>query len=331
MWLSGAVVMEDGSKPPDTVTIELVSCNGTARPQAYTDSKGHFSFQVGQNSYLIPDASVGGARQRPGSAPTPGGGMGPCELRASLPGYRSDVVNLVHRGRLDNPEVGTIVLHRLSGVEGTTISMTSLQAPRDAKALFDKGLKSEDKGKWAEGEKHFERAVSIYPQYAAAWNEIGLCLENQQKLPEAREAYRKALAADGKFVKPYLQLAGIALKERKWQEALDASGQVIKLNPVDFADPYFYSAVASFNLRDLDTAHKQAVEASNRDSQHRFPKIEHLLGIIRAQKGDLAAAAEHLKTYLQLSPKASDAGEARSELEQVEKLAASRAQAGSPR
>ena len=33
----------------------------------------------------------------------------------------------------DNPDVGSIVLHRLSGVEGTSVSATSYNAPKDAK------------------------------------------------------------------------------------------------------------------------------------------------------------------------------------------------------
>jgi hypothetical protein len=62
-----------------------------------------------------------------------------CELRASLPGFRSDVVSLANRRFMDNPEVGTIVLHRLGNVEGLTISATTMAAPKDAKKAYDKG------------------------------------------------------------------------------------------------------------------------------------------------------------------------------------------------
>src|SRR5205809_80391 len=59
-----------------------------------------------------------------------------CEIRAALPGFRSDVVNLSGRRAFDNPDVGTIVLHRLANVEGVTISAVSLQAPKDAKKAY---------------------------------------------------------------------------------------------------------------------------------------------------------------------------------------------------
>src|SRR5690349_5671617 len=48
IFLSGKVVMDDGTKPPEPVAIERV-CNGVVRREQFTDSKGHFSFQLGQN------------------------------------------------------------------------------------------------------------------------------------------------------------------------------------------------------------------------------------------------------------------------------------------
>src|SRR5687767_4516902 len=60
IFLSGKVMLEDGTPPPESVTIEMV-CNGQVRPQAYTDSKGRFSFQVGQTGNVLMDASVSSA------------------------------------------------------------------------------------------------------------------------------------------------------------------------------------------------------------------------------------------------------------------------------
>src|SRR5881296_3931361 len=73
IYLSGSVRLSDGTVPPANVVIERV-CNGVIRPEAYTDSKGNFSFMVGgQNSAVFADASV--------SAPTFYGCSG---IRSSL-------------------------------------------------------------------------------------------------------------------------------------------------------------------------------------------------------------------------------------------------------
>jgi len=339
IFLSGRVMMEDGTPPPESVVIERV-CNGLPRPEAYTDSRGRFSFQLGQNTSMMADASYGsmadplemGRGQSSSTFGRTGRGfserdlMG-CELRASLPGYRSNVVSLAGRRVMDNPDVGTIVLRRLGNVEGTTISMTSLQAPKDAKKAYEKGLDAVRRKKWDDAQGQFAKAVQGYPNYAVAWFELGMLYERQKNSEQARKAYGEALRADGKFIKPYLQLASISMQERKWQEVADATGRVLKLNPFDFPSAYFYHSVASFNLRNLDDAEKSAREALKLDTQHRIPKLEHLLGVILANKADYAGAAEHMKNYIEQAPNASDIDTVRKQLVEIEKLLAGRAAA----
>lgn len=348
VFLSGKVILEDGAPPPDSVVIERM-CNGLARPEGYTDSKGRFSIELGRNTMMMADASVSGANDPAfsgmggpassrggfGSTGNPMGGlterdlMG-CELRAVLAGYRSDVVILTGRKLLDNPDVGTIILHRLANVEGTTISATSLHAPKDARKAYDKGREALRKQKWADAQKQLEKAVQVYPEYAAAWYELGRSLEQQQQVDKAKEAYAKSLAADGKFVNPYVQLAGIAAQEQKWKEVADTTDRIVRLNPVDFPGAYFLSSVANYNLKNLDAAEKSAREGIKADTRHRFPKINHILGVILAQKGDFSAAAGFMKDYLRFAPKASDAEFVKNQLAQLEKFAAAQQPQPSP-
>ena len=333
LFLSGKVVLQDGTAPPDSAIIQLV-CGGNPRPQAYTDSKGRFHFQVGQNSTLIPDASVSSASDREfggfggtGTRGTPGGsGFGAeqklmgCELRADLPGYRSTIVNLTGRRFMDNPDVGQIVLHRLGNVEGSTVSVTSLEAPKDAKKAFEKGAENNRKRKWQDAQKSLEKAVELYPKYASAWFELGVAQQAQNNLEGARKSFEQALAADPKFVKPYMPLAGLALKEQKWAEVAERTDKLVRLDPVDFPSAYFYSAVAHFNLRNLDAAEKSAREGVKLDTDHRIPKMEHVLGVILANKRDYASAAQHMRNYLTLAPDAQDAEAVRKQLSDIEKL-----------
>jgi tetratricopeptide (TPR) repeat protein len=335
IFLSGRVMMEDGTPPPEPVVIERV-CGGFVRPEAYTDSKGHFSFQLGQNTAIIADASVSAVNspldswsQQAGGSSASGRGLSEsglmgCELRASLPGYRSDIVNLAGRRSMDHPEVGTIVLRRMGQVEGTTISFTSLQAPKDARKAFEKGREAVGKKKYAEAGAQFEKAVQLYPNYAAAWFELGMIHEREKDIEPARQAYREALRADSKFVKPYLQLAVLSAQERKWEEVAETAGRVLKLNPVDFPSAYFYHSVANLNLKNLDVAEKSAREALRLDAQGRVPKAEHLLGVILANKRDYSGAVEHIKLYLERAPDASDADAVRKQLVELEKVAAAR-------
>jgi tetratricopeptide (TPR) repeat protein len=333
MFMSGKVMLDDGTPPPDSVRIERI-CGGRVIPEANTDRKGRFSFQVGQNSAMMADASTSGPGMRGGmesSGNNPMGGvrereMFNCELRASLAGYRSDNVNLANRKFMDNPDVGTIILHRLGNVEGLTISATSLNAPKDAKKLFEKGHDALGKNKLDDAQKHFEKAVELYPKYASAWYELGIVNERQKNLEGARKAFAQSLAADSKYMNPYDALAQMEARDQKWQDVADITDRMIRLNPVDFPRAYFYNAVAKLNLKRLDEAEKSAKALVEMDTRHQFPKGEQVLGVILAQRQDYTGAAAHIRKFITFSQPGADVDLAKRQLADLEKSLAAREQ-----
>jgi tetratricopeptide (TPR) repeat protein len=302
------------------------------KPEAYTDNKGRFSFQLGQNSYLFADASIGsssgldsqrgsgGAFNPMGSGITERDLMG-CEIRASLVGYRSDEVSLAGRRALDRPEVGTIVLHRYGNVQGTTISITSLAAPKDASKAFDKGREAVKKEKWEEARKQFEKAVEGYPKYAAAWYELGRTLEHLKDGAGASKAYQQAFAADEHYLPPYIQLAAIAAERHDWGEVVVRTDQVVKLDPMNFPGIYVFNSIGQFNMQNMDAAEKSAREALKLDTAHRFPDANRVLGAILARRGDFEGAAENLRVYLKYAPNGPEAQTAKDQLTKIEQLA----------
>ncbi len=344
IFFQGKVMMEDGTPPPEPVVIERV-CNGNPRPEAYTDSKGRFSFQLGQNSQVMADASVSNTSDVFGPNSPGMGGMGGmrgmggsmrggiserdlmgCELRASLAGYRSESVNLGGRRSMDNPDVGVIILRRLANVEGLTFSATSAMAPKDAKKAFQKGRDQARKKKYPEARKELEKAVTIYPKFANAWQDLGRVLESMNEPAEARKAYEQALAADGKLVEPYVQLAYLSARENDWKNCAESSQKALKLNPFDFPQAYLFNAVANLNLHNLDAAEKSAREGVKADPQKRIPKMRQILGIVLAQKNDVNGAMEQMKGYLSLLPEnAPDVAVVKSQISQLEKFAQSQA------
>lgn len=341
IFISGKVMLEDGTPPPDSVVIERV-CGGIPRPEGYTDSKGRFSFEVGRNQGMFSDASYGNERDPfstgggggfPGgntgsrAGGVGGGGMGRqqaerelmgCDIVAKLAGYRSEAVSLAGRRSMDNPDVGTIIMRRIANVEGLSTSMTTLMAPKDARKAFDKGRELLKKNKLAEAQKELDKAVELHPKFAAAWFELGRIHLTGNKTDEAKAAFTKAIEADSKYVNPYLPLAQMAATSQKWEEAAELSGKLIRLNPVDFPHAFLINGVANYNLKKYDEAEKSAAEAVKLDPQHRMPKANHLLGALLAEKGELEPAATQLKSYLQFSPQAGDAENVRKMIGEIE-------------
>ena len=242
-----------------------------------------------------------------------------CEIRANLAGFQSDSIILAFREALDNPDIGIIHLRRLANVEGFTFSLTTALAPKDARKAYEKGVASAKKQKWPDAERELSRAVETYPKYAVAWYELGRVYQQLKRLDEAGRAYEQAIKMDGKFISPYGQLIVLAVVQQNWENVALYTSQLLKLNPYVTPEVYFYSAVANYNLHKIDIAEGHARQAAKLDAEHKTPRINHLLGLILAEKQDYKDAAENMRVYLKFSPNAADAAQVQQILAEVEK------------
>jgi tetratricopeptide (TPR) repeat protein len=335
IFLSGKVVMDDGTPPNPNIRIERV-CGGIPRLETHTDNKGRFSFQVGQELSVDTDASDPSAANQPGrqwtstSSNNNIGGSGNnrtdplwnCELRASYPGYRSDVLDLAMRHSLDDPEVGTIVLHHMGNVQGSTISVTTALAPKHAQKDYEKGVQLAQKGDLENAGKRLVAATNAYPKYAVAWFALGQVEQMQGRTEDAGKAFQAAIAADNKYVSPYEALAGLSARQAKWQDAADYSKQAIDLNPVEFPGAFWFNALANYQLKKPEAAEKSARALLKLDTAHKYLQADNLLAHLLADKGNFSEAAEHLRAYLALAPNAKDAPAVREDLAKLEQAQA---------
>jgi len=335
IFLSGKVMFDDGAPTNSDIRIERV-CGATQRLEAHTDSKGRFSFQLGGNMALDTDASDSGigtgfGRERTNSnSPFSQGGRGGldglfgCEIRAAYPGYRSDNIPLANRLALDDPDLGTIILHRLVNVQGSTISVTTAAAPKAARKDYEKGLQLAEKGKFEEAEKRLQQATEVYPKFAVAWFALGQVQQRQNKPAEARKSYEAAIEADKKFVSPYDQLALLSAQGGSWEDAAKYSQQAISLNPVEFPSAFWYNAIANYNLKKTSEAEKSAKALLKMDTRHKYPQVESMLAQFAVNRGEYAEAATHLRTYLALVPNAKDADALKAELQKIDEATAAK-------
>jgi tetratricopeptide (TPR) repeat protein len=320
-FLSGSVRLADGTLPPERVLIERI-CNGRVRPEGYTDSQGDFSILLGAQPGAFADATVDLSSQPFGLDAGLRNGVNPqdlngCEIRASLSGFLSTTITLTSRRAFDDPNIGVLHLRRIASVNGFTFSVTTASAPKDAQNAFKKGIDNAKKQKWADAERDFLKAVQLYPRYAVAWHELGRVYQEEKKFDAAARAQNEAIKIDPKFAGPYGQLTFLAAAQSKWDDVVAHSSQVIKLSPNVPADVYFYSAVAHFNLRQIDVARDHARQATTLDTQHRIPRAHHLLGVILAQTKEYDEAAVELRLYLKLAPNAPEAAAVKQILEEM--------------
>lgn len=334
IFLTGRVMMDDGSELPRNIVIERF-CGGNPHAEGHTDSKGYFNIQLGPgvtNVDALQDASTGGfggfGGQDTGRGNTGGFTQSllfGCELRARLAGYQSQSVNLTARQSFDNPDLGTILLHRIAPTEGTTVSATTLAAPKNARKALQKGLELQKKNKLDEARASLQQAVELYPNYAEAWFELGRIQEAEGQPEPARKSFDESIRSDAKFVPPYIQISTLDFRAQRWQEVADVTDKAMRLDPITFPQAFFFNAVANYNLHHQDVAEQSARRAQKLDTRHQIPQTSQLLGIILADRRDYTAAAEQLRDYLKYAPQAKDASAVRAQVETLEKQSASAA------
>jgi tetratricopeptide (TPR) repeat protein len=340
IFLSGRVVADDGSPLPEAATIVRV-CGANSHNEGYTDSSGHFSIQLFNETAVLQDASqengygsMGGSdtgfgNSRMGSQGSQGSSgmmdrrLYNCELKANLSGFRSQSVQLAAIQPMNGPnDIGTIFLHRTGkGEEGNTVSATSLAAPKDARKAFQKGMELLRKQKVEDAFREYQKAVALYPTYATAWCELGKIQESNQQLDIARGSFNQAIKSDPKYMEPYLELSRMALNAKNWPELAELTGKAIALDSFDYPQAFLFDAVAHYNLHEFDPAEKSIKRAEMLDSRHNFPQILYLKGLVQVQHQDYAGAAESLRAYLKVSPNAEDAAHVREQLSHLDQYA----------
>lgn len=326
VFISGRVVLESGAPVPEPVAIERM-CNGVTRREGYTDFKGQFQLQVGQNPGFQ-DASENDPQGMPGIPPRLTGQTGfrtaqnyfGCEFRAVLAGYQSSTIMLRNSGDQFQMDLGTIVLTKMGDVKGMTVSATSMAAPRDAKRAFERAEKAISQKKLEQAEKELNKAVSKYPEFATAWCLLGDLHQQKNNLEQASQEYAKALAADPQYVNPVYGLAIIAVQEKKWEEAVRLTAQVAGMNAYAFPAAYFYNAAANYNAGKIDAAAESANKFKSIDTGHRHPEVSLLLSQIMLRRQDYGGAAREIREYLAIVPKAPNAAELARQADSYEQL-----------
>ena len=335
MFLTGNVAADDGSRLPSNVMVERV-CNARVRQQVYAGPAGDFSMQLGSVNDSTLDASAEGGSQSglPGKyseTGIPRQQLANCELRAQAPGFRSrDLSLMALDSSAKNIVVGTIIVHRTTKVEGTTIDAAAYKAPKDAVTAYQKGIDAQKNGKLADARRYFEKAVDVYPGYARAWFHLGIVLEKDKQKDAARTAYTRATTEDAGYLPPYLSLAVMASAAENWMEVIrstnfilaldpfkDLAGYTVELDAFTFAEAYFYNALANYRVKNFAEAERNALKAERLLGD--IPDLHLLLAELFARRNDYPAAVGELQTYLELVPHADNVEQVRERQAELKK------------
>ncbi len=310
LLLTGKVVLEEGSPLPEPINVEL-ACGGSVRQETFTyGEEGDFTFELGGGSETM-DASGSGNRPNldPSSrVPTIAAeertlDLSGCLIQAALPGFRAESIPLGVRTYLDSSDVGMIVLRRLKNVGGSTVSLTTLAAPKNARKYYDSAYQElqKQKGDVPKAMQDLEQAVQLHPEFAAAWFLLGRGHHALRNREPARKCFRKAAEADPTYLRPFMFLAMMGVGDEDWQEVARNCDHIIELNP-HVTRAHFYHAVANLNLGNLDLAWESIKMVRESGSKRYLFGLHYVRGAILTKRGDFRGAAQEFRRFIALKP-----------------------------
>ncbi len=339
IFITGYVMQEDGTPPPFGTEIEL-DCGDTITREATVNSDGHYGFQVGSSNRIgrvMPDASdqietdpfdmstAGTASSAYGvlksSTRTPLSiRLLRCEVRAQHPGYRSSSARMVAGEIGGYTEVDPIIIYRIEKVQGTTVSVTSLMAPKEVRKSIERASKALKNSKFGEAEELLKSSIEKYPKNAEAWFLLGQAYHLQSRNEDAEDSYGKAIGIDSFFVRPYIPLARLALAQDSWEEAAELTDRALELDPVTFPEAYMLNALSYYYLEDMETAERSARRGQRLDFAKQYPQMHLILSNILTRKNDEPGSIQEMRLYLKAAPDAPDAPLVRSRIQEKERL-----------
>jgi tetratricopeptide (TPR) repeat protein len=179
---------------------------------------------------------------------------------------------------VENDNIEAYVLLALLYMEGSDKNKSRLTL---AKLLLDKAKEFSDK-------------------FAPLYNARGLLELKNDNVAQALDEFQRAVAIDPTFVEARMNVGNIVLGFRKYEEAGQQFGEVLKQNPKNY-DAVVGLGIAQRGMKQLDEAEKSYKRASELDSQRAeaFFNLGVLYKDFRANETqDLRQAQNHYRTAI---------------------------------
>ena len=187
--------------------------------------------------------------------------------------------------------------------------------PKAARDLFDKAVESARAGENGKAIQQFQEAISQAPDFALAYNEMGVQYLTLGQADKAAEAFAKALQLRPEQFLARLNYGIALLNLNKFAEAEKQLRQALQKNP-GAPTVHYYVALTLMKQRQFEGAETE-FKASITNSNDAIAPAHKYLGGIYWRNKQYSRAADELTRYIALNPKAPDAAKIRDTIKEL--------------
>ncbi len=278
--------------------VELLSNGGTPISAAQTNGTGNADFQVRSGGTYRIQVSGQGVETTTADFRIPDGEQ-----------VHMETVNV-------KPSAPTNEQHEAQG-SSATISLAEMNIPDKARDELQKGMEAFAKGDMEKAHQRFEKAISIYPQYARAYAAEGIIAAKSGDRVKAKTLFSKAIEVDDKFVPGYLDLARVEFQDKNYPEAESLLRKVMLLNP-SIPDAVALLASAEYMNKEYDKALADAQRTHTLPNHEQFADVHLLAGKILEMENRPQDAIMEYRLFLKEDPNSPQVPMVQKEVAQLE-------------
>jgi Flp pilus assembly protein TadD len=116
---------------------------------------------------------------------------------------------------------------------GNIVTVAELDVPKEASQELARGGAEMQHNNWKKAAEHFNKAVSIYPEYASGYYNLSVAESLLGKSDAQRDALQKALKINENFVPALVSLAHLEVADHKREQARTLLDKAVIADPTN--------------------------------------------------------------------------------------------------
>lgn len=293
--ISGFVYAAGSSQPPPGVLVSLQSDAGEIITQITPEGSGRFQFSGIRRGVYYVTARAPGYRE--------------ASQRADLILIRHTTVQLVLVPDRRNPPQAP--------AQASPVDQRQLRIPEPARKEFERGARELfEKKDTVACMPHFQKAVSLYPEYYEAYHLMGTVYMDRKEWDQAEQMLNRALELNQDFAPAYFALGAIRNQQGKPAEAEKFLLRGLELQPeawqghLEICQTYFSQGA-------LPQAREHAIRAH--ELKPELPVVHLVLANIYVAETSYAPARTEYQHFLERAPQSPVAERVREQIRQLDR------------
>lgn len=273
--------MPDGTPVTEPVKVTLKVLRGD-QDATYTDLEGRFELpHVAPGEYTL-------------------------EVEADRSRDRFEITSEKITVRTNTPNFVTLTLREKGSKQQArrdktvSVAMLDQKVPPAARHEYDNATRLAHEGKTEEAIAALKRAITIYPDYFVALNDLGAQLLDSGRLDEALTALRAATKVDPDSFNPQLNLGIVLVRKKNYAEALATLDRALSIEASSPA-AHLYTGMAASGVNE-DARAEREFRAAHDLGGPSFSVALVYLAKVYVKRGEKENAIHVLQQYLQEDP-----------------------------